>query len=343
MLTKGSGKKKHILLFFRIAFVFIGVAILVIWASRENRWKTLSQIDPVVFLVALAIFILGQSAVGFRWWLLLRSQSVLIPVQAAVKLHFLGLFYNNCMPGSVGGDLVRAGYVTMHTEKKFEAALSVFVDRFIGLLSTLAIAMFFYIVFLKGKGIPMESSISDGIIRHKVLLAGVFVSILIICAVLLAFSRTRLLLYKLWLFAYSNASHMATKMKNALIIYCKSPLTVFLAFCLTVSLQIATITGFWLIGKSLGITASIKYYYVFFTLTWVLGAVPISIGGAGVVEAMLIILFVKIAKVPEASAFALTLSQRFIWIIASLAGAVIHLKGKHLPKDFFVDYDNPIK
>ena len=188
----------------------------------------------------------------------------------------------------------------------------------------------------------MESSISDGIIRHKVLLAGLFVSILIISALLLVFSKTRLLLNKLWLFAYSNASQMATKMKNALIIYCKSPLTVFLVFCITVVLQIATITGFWLIGKNLGITASIKYYYVFFTLTWVLGAVPISIGGAGVVEGMLIILFVKIANVPEASAFALTLSQRFIWIIASLAGAVIHLKGKHLPKDFFVDYNNPI-
>jgi hypothetical protein len=29
-------------------------------------------------------------------------------------------------------------------------------------------------------------------------------------------------------------------------------------------------------------------------------------------------------------------------LLASLPGAAIHLLGAHLPKDFFVDYDQPI-
>ncbi len=102
------------------------------------------------------------------------------------------------------------------------------------------------------------------------------------------------------------------------------------------------ITGFWFLGRSLGITAGIKYYYVFFTLTWVLGAIPISIGGAVVVEGMLIVLFVNIANVAEDSAYALALCQRAVWILASLPGAAIHLFGAHLPKDFSIDCDKPI-
>jgi hypothetical protein len=37
-------------------------------------------------------------------------------------------------------------------------------------------------------------------------------------------------------------------------------------------------------------------------------------------------------------ALALALCQRFIWVLASLPGAVVHLTGAHLPRDFFIDY-----
>ncbi len=66
---------------------------------------------------------------------------------------------------------------------------------------------------------------------------------------------------------------------------------------------------------------------------------PVSIGGAVVVEGMLMVLFINIAGVAEDSALALALSQRFVWILTSLPGAVIHLTGAHLPKGFFIDYN----
>jgi uncharacterized membrane protein YbhN (UPF0104 family) len=103
-----------------------------------------------------------------------------------------------------------------------------------------------------------------------------------------------------------------------------------------------TITGFWFLGRNLGIAADLRYYYVFFTLTWVLGTLPVSIGGAVVVEGTLAYLFIRYASVEAEAALALVLCQRIIWILASLPGAVIHLVGAHLPKDFFVDYDKPV-
>jgi len=146
-------KSKYVFLFLRILVVVVGIIWAIVWVSRGQRWSNLTAIfarmNLAIFAAALAIFIIGQVMIGFRWLLLLRTQSIFINLFAVIRLIFLGLFYNNFMPGSVGGDLLRAWYVTKHTPKKFEAVLSVFVDRIIGLLSTLIIAVFFYVLFLR--------------------------------------------------------------------------------------------------------------------------------------------------------------------------------------------------
>ncbi len=345
-------KTKNIFLFIRIAVVVVGIIWGAVWLSREVGWDNLAEtflrINLGVFAVALGIFALGQVIVALRWWLLLRSQSIFIDFFAAVRLHFLGLFYNNFMPSSVGGDLVRAWYVTRHTDKKFEAALSVFVDRLIGLLSTLIIAAFFYTLFLRGRhDITVASDENRGgflnsVAEYKWLLFGVLaVPAMIFCSLLLH-SRGRALLNKAWADVRKLSSSGMKKFKNAIVIYCSKPLTILVVFGLTIFLQLLTVTGFWFLGLNLGIEASIKYYYVFFTLTWVLGAVPVSIGGAVVVEGTLAYMFIHFANVGKDAASALALCQRAIWMLASLAGAVIHLLGAHLPKDFFIDYEKTI-
>jgi uncharacterized protein (TIRG00374 family) len=347
-MPEATKERKANLLFvlFRISFVTAGIVLVIIWASREQRWRKLTEINPVIFICSLVIFIIAQIIIGFRWWLLLRSQSIFITFISAVRLHFLGLFYNNCMPGSVGGDLIRAWYVTKHTDKRFEAALSVFVDRIVGLVSTLIIAVFFYTLFLKGENLGIGTRKSSGIFsavkEHRIILFWLFGFIVFVFLGLLLYGKSRSKLKKACFYIGKRSLRTGKRFKEAILLYCKKPFTLLAAFGLTVLLQIMTITGFWFVGRSLGIAASIKYYYVFFTLTWVLGAVPVSIGGAVVVEGMLMMLFINFAGVAEDSALALALCQRFVWLLASLPGAAIHLLGAHLPKDFFVDYDQPI-
>lgn len=339
-------KANFLLILFRISFVTAGIVLAIIWASREQRWRKLTEINPLIFSCSLVIFIIAQIIIGFRWWLLLRSQSIFIPFVSTIRLHFLGLFYNNCMPGSVGGDLIRAWYVTKHTDKRFEAVLCVFIDRIVGLFSTLIIAVFFYTLFLRGENLGIsarsESGFFDTVKEHKVILVCLFGTIVFIFLGLLLYKKSREKLGKAFLSISKRILRAGEKFRKAIFLYCKKPFTLLAAFGLTVILQIMTITGFWFVGLSLGIEVSIKYYYVFFTLTWVLGAVPVSIGGAVVVEGMLMMLFINFAGVAEDSALALALCQRFVWLLASLPGAVIHLLGAHLPKDFFVDYDQPV-
>ncbi|HUW19023.1 MAG TPA: lysylphosphatidylglycerol synthase transmembrane domain-containing protein [Sedimentisphaerales bacterium] len=345
-MPNDKGKKSsHIFIYLRIAVVVLGVAYGVYWVSREQRWPNLTkiflQMNLWIFVAALVIFVISQVLVGLRWWLLLRTQSVFIAFWAAVKLHFLGLFYNNFMPGAVGGDVIRAWYVTRHTDRKFEAALSVFVDRAIGLLGTLAIAVFFYTLFLRGRGVEKLSTSDSGlfqsVVEHKRILVWLVVAGAATVALLLLHPKGRPILTRVWLRICTLTARVVRKMTDSIVVYCRKPLVVLVAFALTVFLQILTIAGFWFLGANLGVDVSLIYYCVFFALVWVLGAVPVSIGGAVVIEFSLAALFVKFAGVGAEAASALALSQRAVWMLASLPGALIHLIGAHLPKALSIE------
>jgi uncharacterized protein (TIRG00374 family) len=293
----------------------------------------------LVFTGVVGIFIIGQMIIGLRWWFLLKSQSVFISLWAAVRLHFLGLFYNNFMPSSVGGDLIRAWYVTKHTSNRFNAVLSVFVDRAIGLLSTLVIAVFFYMLFLWGKSVVTTSkeqstvSLVWYVTEYKEIILLIMVILTAVSLGFLLTERGRVTLKRVVDSIRIHSVRLIVKFKNVIVIYCSKPQVILTVFCLTVLMQLMVITSFWLLGVNMGIEANIKYYYVFFTLAWMLSAIPISIGGAGVLEGSLVLLFVQIAGIDETSAWAIALSQRAVWMIASLPGALIYLIGAHLPKD----------
>jgi uncharacterized protein (TIRG00374 family) len=339
--------RSNLFLFLRIGVVAAGVTWAIVSLSRARGWSDLAaafrQVKLGIFAATLGIFVVAQLMIALRWWLLLRTQSIFINYWAAVRLHFLGLFYNNSMPGAVGGDLLRAWYVTRHTDRKFEAVLSVFVDRVIGLLGSLAIAVVFYSLFLWGQGGNSGSGgLPNFFAKYKGIILGVIVALAAVFCGFMLVRRGRTLLKKGWSYIRIHGQKTVEKFKNAMLIYCRSPLTILAIFALTVFLQLLTITGFWLLGVNLGITAAAGYYYIFFPLGWAFGSLPISIGGVGVMEGSLAELFMRFAGVGTGVAWALALCQRIVWMIASLPGAAIHLLGAHLPKDFSIDYNKPI-
>ena len=70
-------KRKYVFLSLRILVVVVGLVWAIVWVSHGQRWSNLTAIfarmNLGVFAVALAIFVICQIMVGFRWWLLLRT------------------------------------------------------------------------------------------------------------------------------------------------------------------------------------------------------------------------------------------------------------------------------
>jgi uncharacterized membrane protein YbhN (UPF0104 family) len=111
---------------------------------------------------------------------------------------------------------------------------------------------------------------------------------------------------------------------------------------LTLVGQSVVVTGFWLLGRNLGLGVEGKYYFVIFPISWVVAAIPVSIAGLGVLEAGVVTLFTSLTGASAEGALALALCQRFIWVLVSLPGGGVHLLGGHLPRDFLVDGRNPV-
>lgn len=95
----------------------------------------------------LSLLALGMVLVGpvyliaaFRWWLLLRARGLEVTYRNAFRLNMVGCFFNYCMPGSTGGDLVRAVYVAKGTNRRPDAVMTVIIDRVVGLLGLIILA-----------------------------------------------------------------------------------------------------------------------------------------------------------------------------------------------------------
>jgi uncharacterized protein (TIRG00374 family) len=343
-------KKRYVSVILRI-LVAAGALYLVL------RGKNLPELAGImlrvnlwVFLAAIGTFWLGQVFFVLRWRLLLKVQSVDISLWAGLKLHLMGLFYNNCLPSSIGGDVLRASYITKHVDKdkQVEAILSVFIDRIIGLFCTLLLAAFAYwLVPVESVYIPeaeAPAKTGGGLMQYLVEYRWIFIWAAIavgigFCAVW-ANRRGREVLTIYWQRGWSVTVLIFKKGITAVWLYWRKPFVLIYAIGLGFLCQCTCIVGFWLVGRNLGMPVHAKYYFVFFPISWLLGALPVSIGGIGIMEGWLTIMFEKLPGVVSEKATAVALSQRVIWLIGSIPGLVIHLVGAHLPKekvDFFVD------
>jgi len=333
-----------------LRFTVAGAALYLAFRGEDlgQVAEVLLGLNLWIFAAALGIYIISQLIFVLRWSLLLKIQSIEIGFWPAVRLHFLGLFYNNCLPSSVGGDFLRAWYVTKHTDKKLEAALSVFVDRVIGLAGMLIMASFCY-WFIPAEG-PKEqfetrfvgTNLLQHLIGYRWVFVGIGVALAIVTGVFLSALKGRSLLHYCWQLICRRGSVVLNKLADAIRIYWNKKLALACALLLTFCCQALFIVGLWLLGREIGVAAHIKYYFIFFPISWLLGVLPISVGGAGIMELWLKAMFIGVCAVSSEHALVLALCQRLIWLFGSLPGAAIHLVGAHLPKDFFVDYDKPV-
>jgi uncharacterized protein (TIRG00374 family) len=373
MAKSRARRRKYISYFLR--FIVAGTALYL--AFRGENLTDVAEVlrkNLKIFPIAIGIYILGQLIFVSRWSLVLRVQSIRIGFWPAVRLHFLGLFYNNCLPGSIGGDLPRAWYVTKHTDKKLAAALSVFVDRVIGLTGMLIMAFGCYWFIPEktregGFNFSFKINIFSRIAEYKSVFLWLGAALVLVIVLLVSNRKGRNLLKRGFDVIGRHGLSVLGKIRQSIRIYCHKWPAIIGALLLTFCCQGMTVVAMWLVGSQIGIDVPAKYYFVFFPISWLLGAVPISVGGLGIMEGWLKVMFMRVGSMSGENALALALCQRLIFLLASLPGAVIHFIGAHLPrqtgedviwdpisqkndetgtlsqgkpKDFFIDYNEPV-
>ncbi len=133
------------------AFKLALAALSFFWLVRSGRLDggQLAAAFGARGALAYAIAALGAVVVltALRWWLLLRAVGLGLPLGRTFCLSMIGNFFNSFLPGGVGGDAMRAYYVTREAPpgERLEAATTVFIDRLLG-LSGLALLLIFGVI-----------------------------------------------------------------------------------------------------------------------------------------------------------------------------------------------------
>jgi len=130
------------LLKYLLAAGLLALVIALNWGSPGSNglndvWhRHVIEGQPVAwaFLGAcVAIYAVAALITMLRWYLLVRAQDLSLSLPQGLRLGMVGAFYNAFLPGSVGGDIVKAAALARTQSRRTVAVATVIMDRVIAL------------------------------------------------------------------------------------------------------------------------------------------------------------------------------------------------------------------
>jgi uncharacterized protein (TIRG00374 family) len=306
----------------RLLFPLIKIAVtlvLLFWVISKYEVSNLLKADFGMMALAVGIFILSNFLGAFQWQKLLHGQDIAFPYSRAANLYFIGLFFNNFLPSSLGGDVVKIYSVSRVEKRGREGLAATFVDRFAGLflLSLFALGASTWLLVTVGQSVKQDI---------LVYIAIVFVIFILVTAFLFS-RRIGRLVYEV-LLAPFNPLGLKDKFRKGHEFFHTYRHQYRLAgevFILSLAIQLARVGVHYFCALSIGFDIDFIYFLLFVPIIAMAAVIPISFGGLGVRESTAPFLFTSMAAVaavdPQGSLAVTT------QLLASLVGIVVGLIG----------------
>lgn len=275
---------------------------------------------PILF-VGFFTLLISNVLGAFQWTMLLSGQDVKIKFKDSLNLYFTGLFFNNVMPGSLGGDFVKIYSLKKILKRGKEGLAATFVDRFMGLfvLSIFSLLSSFYLYFFS------DINFNKNIALYIFVLFGVF----IISIIFLFSRRFYQLLYNTILIRVNlfGIREKIMDLHSFLHIYRAKPKLLFRIFFISTSIQLLRVLVHFFMALAIGFEVNFIYFLAFVPLIGLSASLPISFGGLGVREKLGIYLFAFIHPSGTLAAANQFLAS-IVGILVSLIGGITFIKGQ---------------
>ncbi len=293
---------------------------------HEGFASSLGRTRPWVLTASVVCFLAAFLMMSVRWWFLLGLLDIRLAVWETVRLTFLGLFFNIVVPGTVGGDLVKAYYAAKHTPgNPGPAVLSIFMDRVLGLFGLTMMAAVMLAVVLVG-GLAAFADVRVPTLTVLVLLAGVSTMMMILLS-----RRLRRALRLRKFYQKLPIAHHISAAGDAARTYRSQVRGLMKAGLINVVSQTLYVGAIALVGVSLALDVEWFSYFAYIPLVYILGAIPLTPGGVGLVETFFVQFF-QSPTVNPSEILAMALIARLIPILWGLPGALVAVTGAKVPK-----------
>lgn len=291
-----------------------------------------SEARPEWLAAAVLIFPVVFVITALRWHELLRAVQVPMALGRSFVLNMVGCFYSTFMPGSTGGDVLKAYYAALNTpDRKTYAVMTVVIDRIIGLLA---------LVILGGVMAGIEyfrstNRADPAVVACRQVAFGAVVIVAAVLGFLLIFGipGVRIALGLDGVLKRLPFQRQVQRTLDVLRIYRRRPGLMLGALLVTFPVHITVVVSAMFIGKAFALPIPAPYYFVAIPVIVLAGAIPISPQGAGVMEFFAIQL-TKQHGVTIGQAFALTLCIRLVQMLWNLTGGFFVFRGGyHAPSE----------
>ncbi len=274
---------------------------LMVWLlSRQGWaeiWGDIQQIGLPRFLLAIILLFGSRFMISLRWYALLQGAGEEVSYLSSLKITYAGLFSNNFLPSTIGGDVVRLAGAMQSGWDGAVAAASLVIDRVVGMIG---MATFF--------PFALPSLLAY---TASVWLPAPSLALGMPTAEPSKFKRTS-----------QRIKRIFTRIWQSILLWVRRPKSLILPFLATFGHMLFTFGVVWVI--LLGLDENLSYFQIggLWVVVYFITLIPISIAGLGVQELVIVFAYHTVGGTTEAHSLTLALLFRTMMMLSSLPGAV---------------------
>jgi uncharacterized protein (TIRG00374 family) len=298
------------------------------WDEHVIQGKPIQY--PFLFL-AVVIAACSVLLTLVRWYVLVRAVELPFTLVDAIRLGLVGFFFSTCipMPGSVGGDLVKAAFLAREQSRRTVAVATVLMDRVIALwalvwLVALSGGLFWALGLLQGPA----AATSTRIILGAAVTVGVSLALWFLLGLL---SPTRAERFAGRLERIPKVGASLAELWRAFWTYRCRTRSVVVVMLMSWVGQIGFVLYFYCCVRALldptavGSIPSLAEHFLLVPIGLVIKAIPLFPAGAGIAEAGFGFLYRRFGS-DSAPAVIGVLTQRLIDLMLGLIGYFVSLR-----------------
>ncbi|NQW04654.1 MAG: flippase-like domain-containing protein [Acidobacteria bacterium] len=322
--TNSRGDRKSPVAVFVSRLVRVLIAGGLLWyAARGVNGADLAQAlsDASWGWLGLAVFlvVVDRTVMAWRWLVLLRAiEGVQAPgLLPVLRVFFVSTFVGTFLPGSVGGDALRAMGLSRLGVSTANAVASVAADRLLGTVSVFLMA---------AVGVGLVGQLVD-----SALLPLTGLTALVAGAVtygLLFDARVfRWMLSRLGVRRWPTIDRLAHKFLAAVGQYASHKRVLGQVLTMSIAVQVLRTLQTWCLGLALGLTISGFWYFATVPVIVLVVLLPLSFGGLGTANVAFVTLFAA-AGVERDAAFVLSVVFLALGTVGNLPGGLLLATGR---------------
>lgn len=291
-------------------------AALIAWILRGTDLREVLAIfrtaDVRYILTAICLIPIGYLSSVSRWQILLRAQGGDASFGFLTRSLMTGVFFNNLLPSTIGGDAIRAWDTARSGVSRGTALTIIVVDRFVGLLALLLFAAI---------GLVGATRLNEEAPQLAFWVVGVGAVMIVAAALLfLPSSRGPELLARLGI---RLGTRLPGKVAAALFAFQGKGRALAGAFFWSLCLQAIVVLNAWVTARALRIELGLAPFFLMIPLAVFVTMIPVSINGIGVRENLFVFFFAALG-VAEASGLAFAWLEYGLLLLQALAGAMVY-------------------